>query len=457
MDTIEVTKILQQGESQTVEFKESFNDEAIETIGAFSNALGGIILIGVKDDGNVCGFKIGKKTLEDIANRIKEATDPRLQPLLSTIDYNNNVILIVDVSSSSGILVSIRGRFFKRTGKSNQRMSHEEIIQRMSSSIELSWTSLVEPSASLDFLEPTLIDDFIATVKKINRRPLPENASHFEILNKLELIKDNKPTRAAMLLFGTEHKACFPSAFIKIGRFRSPTIILDDKEVRGSLFQQLEEVMNWFRDRLETAFVITGSPQREVRWEYPLEAIREAVINMLAHRDYKSSAHSQIRLYDDHLSIWNAGGLPHSLTPDLLFLEHDSIARNPRIAEAFYYTGLIEKWGSGTLRIVEELSKSKQPRPEFISETGRFKVIFHKEYDLEQYYADKNLSARQMKSIYHVRSHGSISNSEYQSINNVSKRTANRDINELISKDIFVAEKGKPGEPKQIYKLKQGH
>ena len=91
--------------------------------------------------------------------------------------------------------------------------------------------------------------------------------------------------------------------------------------------------MSWFRERLETEFIITGNPQREVRWEYPLAAIREAIINVLCHRDYTSHAHSQIRLYDDHLEIWNAGGLPPALTPEALLQEHDSLPRNRKIAE----------------------------------------------------------------------------------------------------------------------------
>jgi ATP-dependent DNA helicase RecG len=108
----------------------------------------------------------------------------------------------------------------------------------------------------------------------------------------------------------------------------------------------LDEVMGWFRERLETTFVISGKPERDVLWEYPLSAIREAVTNVLCHRDYTGHAHSQIRLYDDRLEIWNAGGLPPSLTPDLLLREHDSIPRNRKIAEAFFYAGLIERWGS---------------------------------------------------------------------------------------------------------------
>jgi len=134
----------------------------------------------------------------------------------------------------------------------------------------------------------------------------------------MEVIREETPTRAALLLFGKNSESYFSSAFLKMGRFRSPTLIVDDREAHGALFDQLDEALGWFRERLETAFVISGKPERDVLWEYPLSAIREAVINVLCHRDYTGQAHSQIRLYDDRLEIWNAGGLPPSLTPDLL-------------------------------------------------------------------------------------------------------------------------------------------
>lgn len=263
-------------ESETIEFKEKFGDEALETVGAFANARGGNILIGIKNSGEICGVQIGKKSLEDIAN--------------------------------------------------------------------------------------------------------------------------------------------------------------------GTLIEQLDTALSWFRERLETEFIIKGGAEREVRWEYPLNAIREAIINVLCHRDYTSLAHSQIRLYDDHLVMWNAGGLPTSLTTDNLFQEHDSIPRNRIIANAFFYSGLIERWGSGTIRIAEELSAANLPAPEFESQSGQFRVTFYKELLNEKQLKKLGLSARQIKAVSYARAHGSISNSEYQNIANVSERTATRDLNSLKEKGIFILE-----------------
>ena len=272
-----------------------------------------------------------------------------------------------------------------------------------------------------------------------------------KFLQKIELIKDNKPTRASLLLFGNNPRSYFPSAFLKLGRFRSPILIIDDREAHGTLINQLDETMAWFKERLETEFIITGNPQREVRWEYPLDAIREATINILCHRDYTSLAHSQIRLYDDKLEFWNSGTLPVTLTPELLLVEHDSMPRNNKIADAFFYMGLIEQWGSGTTRIAHELQAYGYPLPQFKVELGHFRLSFHRTSYAEDLLKKTNLNERQLKVVAYLKNNDAISNLEYQKIAEVSNRTAARELKELKEKGIVVSN----GSGRSItYKLK---
>ena len=190
-----------------------------------------------------------------------------------------------------------------------------------------------------------------------------------------------------------------------------------------------------------------------MRWEYPLHAIREAVINVLCHRDYTNGAHSQIRLYDDRLELWNPGALPAQLTPDALFQEHDSIPRNRKIAEVFFYMGLIERWGSGTLRMAKELEEAGFPKPEFISEPGRFKLIFHKQLLTDEELTKMGLSERQLKAISYLKEQGNITNTEYQDVTGVSKRTATRELSKLTSIGILISEGGARGRGKS-YRFK---
>ena len=447
-----LTSILKTGESEIIEFKESFNDEALESIGAFMNAKGGTLFLGIRNSGEVCGFNIGKKTLEDIANRIQESTDPRIQPSISTINFEKKVIIIISLSVGLVAPVSVRGRYFRRVGKSNQRMSHEEIMQRMISNSGISWDAAIEQNASLADLNFDKIKHFVDMVKVVGRKPIPEGVSNLDFLKKIDLIKEDKPTRASILLFGNNPQSYFSSAFLKLGRFRSPLLILDDREIHNTLISQLDGAVAWFKERLETEFIITGNPQREVKWEYPLSAIRESIINLLCHRDYMSHAHSQIRLYDDRLEFWNAGGLPLALTPELLFTEHDSIPRNRQLAEAFFYIGLIERWGSGTTRIASELQLNEHPLPLFKSESGKFRVIFFKNLYSDELLKNRELTKRQCAAIAYIKENGKISNSEYQNLTGASKRTASRELKDLVVKNIIITE-GFKGQG-VIYQLK---
>ncbi|MEI8191153.1 MAG: RNA-binding domain-containing protein, partial [candidate division NC10 bacterium] len=350
--------ILSQGESEIVEFKASFNDEALEAIGAFANAAGGSLLIGVEPTGAVCGISVGKKTLEDWANRIQDATDPRLQPSIARVEHSAKALVVIRIEPVAAGPVSIRGRFFRRVGRTNQRMSHEEIVQRLLSASGSSWDASAEAQATWEDLDRGRIREYVATIRQTGRRPIPARISEREFLQKLDLLVGERPTRAALLLFGKAPTRFYPSAFVKLGRFRSPTLIVDDRQVSGTLLNQVEEILGWLRERLQTRFQITGRPSREVVWEYPLEAVREAVVNAVCHRDYLGGGHIQVRLYDDRLEIWNPGGLPATLKPADLLRDHDSIPRNPKIASAFFFAGLIEQWGTGTIRMAAALRQA---------------------------------------------------------------------------------------------------
>ncbi|MBP9743514.1 MAG: hypothetical protein KBD37_09155 [Burkholderiales bacterium] len=122
-------------------------------------------------------------------------------------------------------------------------MSHEEIMQRIITSNGVSWDAAIEPNATLSDLNMDAIDKFVEIVKKVGRQPIPENTPSIRFLQKVELVKDDKPTRASLLLFGNNPRSYFSSGFLKLGRFRSPIHIVDDREAHGTLINQLEETI----------------------------------------------------------------------------------------------------------------------------------------------------------------------------------------------------------------------
>jgi ATP-dependent DNA helicase RecG len=186
---------------------------------------------------------------------------------------------------------------------------------------------------------------------------------------------------------------------------------------------------------LKVEFVITGKPRREQVWEYPLEAIREAIINAVCHRDYTEASDIQVRIYDDRLIVWNPGKLPIGITIEDLYKPHKSVLRNRLIAQIFFDIGLIERWGTGIQRIIDSCQKQNLPIPIFEEYQG-FRVIFRKPYAKEEL-RKLGLNERQIKAVEYVEKRGSITNREYQKLTLVSRKTATRDLTELVKKGIF--------------------
>ena len=155
-------------------------------------------------------------------------------------------------------------------------------------------------------------------------------------------------------------------------------------------------------------------------------------------------AEIQIKIYDDHIWFWNPGKLPESLTVEMLKGEHYSKPRNKLIAMVFYYAGLIERWGTGTKRMVELCREQGLPEPKFEEFGGGFSVTFYKDIYNEESLRKMGLNERQIKAVLYVKERGKITNREYQKFNECSRNTATNDLRELVNKGLL-KESGKKG------------
>ena len=169
--------------------------------------------------------------------------------------------------------------------------------------------------------------------------------------------------------------------------------------------------------------------------------MREALLNALSHRDYTVTADVQIRVYDDQLSIWSPGDLPQDLEPEQLYQpRHPSVLRNPLMAQVFYYAGFIERWGSGTTRILELCAGQGLPRPLFEEYSGGVNVTFYQDVYTPALLQTRGLSERQIQAVLYVKEQGRITNGEYQTLTGVSRATAQRDLEALVQEAVFVQE-----------------
>ena len=430
--------LLNSGESETLEFKEKFDDRTVESAVAFANAKGGMILLGVSDKGAVTGVDIGKETLAKWANQVSDKTEPQLIPEIEVFEFEGKQVVAVNVPEYPIKPVSVRGRCFKRVNNSNRSMNAQEIAEMHLQSTGMSWDRFPAAGETLESLDLEKIRNYIRKARAVGRKGFGEEEERnpIQVLKKMKLVLEGKPTWAAGLLFCKEGRRFLSQAVVHCGRFKNQTLVIDDRLIEGPLFEQIEETMDFVRKNTNVKFVMTGKPEREEVWDYPLEAVREAVINAVCHRDYTIMSHIEIRIYDDELIVWSPGGLPLGLTMEDLFKPHASKLRNKGIAEVFFDTKIIEQWGSGIEKIQKYCKEAGVLEPVFEEYQG-FRVIFKKGILNEEYLRNIGLNERQIEAFFYVKEKGQITNKEYQELCNVKDRLATKELKDLVNKDVF--------------------
>lgn len=209
----ELQNLINQGEGQTLEFKSSLTlrQEIGETVSAFANTAGGIILIGVSDKGKVVGVEIGRKTLEDLANWVKENTDPRIYPDVKIQEANQKSLIVVAVRENAEKPVFFKDRAFQRVGKTNQRISASKIRELAKQErMRFHWDEEIYKDAVLDDIDEGKVKQFVKEAKVKRNLSINERASSATILRKLGLLRESKLTNAALLLFGKDPQKFIP-------------------------------------------------------------------------------------------------------------------------------------------------------------------------------------------------------------------------------------------------------
>jgi predicted HTH transcriptional regulator len=210
---------------------------------------------------------------------------------------------------------------------------------------------------------------------------------------------------------------------------------------KDTVFGQVDMAVDFVMSKLNRSVGTRAeSNQAPVRDEIPHDVIREAIVNAVAHRDYSSAGAVQVSVFADRVEVWNPGALPSSLTIESLRHPHGSIPRNHRICEVLFLARYIEKYGTGTLMMIRESLAHNLPEPDFAQRGGEFTVALWRDWLTEEVLAELDLNNRQMQAVEHVKSHERITNAEYQRVTGAPQRTATRDLNELVQKDVLKLE-----------------
>ncbi len=217
-------------------------------------------------------------------------------------------------------------------------------------------------------------------------------------------------------------------------RLKNNITIIGDRWVEGNLFSQFRESEEAIKNFINVRYEIKGF-EREDIWDYPLEAIREAIANALLHRDYLRPVEIQIKVFDDKIYFFNLGGLPEELSIEKLFKL--PIPKNPIIFNIFYLSGIVEKVGSGIERMINALKAAGLPELKIEASHLDFTLLFMKDIYTEEYLRNLRLNERQIKAVMYVKEKGRITNREYQVVAGTTDRTALRDLNRLCELGIF--------------------
>ena len=356
----DIQYIIRQGETEAAEFKSSFSDDVIIALGAFANTKGGTVYIGISDSGKIIGLELGKETLAQWINEIKNKTAPMIIPDAEIIDEEGKTMVLLTVQEYPVKPVSVRGKYYKRIKNANHQLAVSEVVNMHLQSLNTSWDAYPDPVHHLDDISLGKVQHAIELMKG---RGVTISESPLSFLLKYDLIRDEKPVNAAYLMFKNRDSI---ATTIELGRFQDNITIKDTSRTQADIITQVEQVLDFVKKHINVALIITGNAQNIRKWQYPLEAIREIVLNMIIHRDYRADSDSVVKIFDDKIEFYNPGRLPEAISvADLLNNNYKSTPRNKSIAEFFKNLGWIEKYGSGIGRIMNYFAEEHLPVPEF--------------------------------------------------------------------------------------------
>ena len=329
------------GEGFTAEFKRSVTSDLGRDICAFANAAGGTLLIGVGDNGRIHGVSDHNRLKSEIQSIARSANPP-----ISVETESVGEALRVRVPQQHGKPYSFGGKFFMREGASSQQMSRDEIREFFY-------------SEGLIHFDETLCEKFSITRdlddenwKLFRRRAgIPEDMQPETALLNLHLLtEDGRMTRAGAWLLAKDIRKFRVSGDVSCALFMGTekVRILDRRDFHADVCSMINETVAWILSKINVEYVIKRV-RREERPELPEEALREAVVNAFAHRDYRSAANIQVYVFKDRVEIVSPGGLPAGMTEANLGIR--SIPRNPLLFGLLHRMEMVEKIGSGIRRI----------------------------------------------------------------------------------------------------------
>ena len=383
------------GESEKTEFKENTKTNTyIKTVVAFANGNGGKIVFGVKDNREIVGVENEFEVMDGIINAISDSCYPMIVPDISLHTLENKTVILVEIEGGKKKPYYLKSKGMQkgtyiRSGATTRIIEEDYVLKELVLEGENKYFD--QQVCHGESVSDEEIEKFCEWLEKLARKN-SENDTEIRKITRNTLLswkvleeKNGRifPTNAYILLSGKENWEV--SRKIQCGVFKGETrsIFVDKKEFEGSIIMQLEKAYQYVLEKINLGSDIVGI-YRVDKYEIPPKSIREVIANAVIHRSYLEPNDIQVALYDNRLEITSPGMLLSGVNVKRM-KEGYSKLRNRAIASVFAYVNIIEKWGSGIPRIMNEIREYGLQEPEFIAFENDFRVnIYRKSYNITQ-------------------------------------------------------------------------
>ncbi len=362
-------------ENQNLEWKEIWRDEYLKWVCGFANAEGGTLIIGKNDKGLTVGIENAKELLELLPNKTRDLLGILVDVNLRRSNAKESVEIVVSAYPNP---ISYRGEYYYRSGSTNQALRGSALDRFLLRKQGRHWDDVPMPSFKPQHCSANALKLFKQKAKQSGRMSdaVLKDGREF-LFENLELVDTHGLRRAACLLFSDHPQKYFAGSWIKIGYFASNDDLRYQDEVNGNLFEQIEKAMDLLQTKYLKAYITYQGIQRVENFLYPSDALREALINAVVHKDYASAVPIQISVYEDKICLWNPGQLPDGWTMKRFLGKHPSKPHNPLLANTFFRAGYIEAWGRGIDKIKKECQELGIPKPMYDFEMSGLMITFN--------------------------------------------------------------------------------
>lgn len=348
-------------ESDSIEWKESWHEQYLKWICGFANARGGILSIGINDNGEVVGVSNARKLMEDIPNMVRDSLHLIVDVSLHEVDGKEYLEIRVPASFTP---IWYRDAIYMRSGSTNQRLHDASLMHFLINKTGEKWDSLNVSGITMKDLDAESFRIFRHAAIHCKRLPESDTTLHNEeLLQYLGLIRNGELTRAAVLLFHPNPECQFMGAWIKIGFFNDDDEVLYQDEIHGSLISQAYKVLDLIYSKYLKATISYENDRRVETYPFSRAAVREAIFNAIIHKDYTAGYPIQISVSDSELKVFNPAVLSYDWTSAEAWQKGGSRPLNPALANTFFRAGFAESWGQGIRKMCRNSIEYGMPLP----------------------------------------------------------------------------------------------